>query len=252
MANNQHAVGSKAQSAVGRSRGAPPGSKTWLIGFFALLALVSILAVVLPNQSAVQQFYFRIIAGLSAAGIAAVIPGFFEIQMRWLRNSIRAGGALGVFTLIYMLNPPPINEPSLAVSMDGLPDISGTWEYACTTLGEKFPHGGNRHGGKASVRLESTPYGIAVSMSGSRTWSEIEGVKKTIDPPGLWQTLSGTFTGSMSVQYDYKTADPGEAIFGHSDVKVIMVDGRAARMEGVFQRSPPHGAVYGSIVYTRP
>ncbi|MDX1996190.1 MAG: hypothetical protein SF066_00615 [Thermoanaerobaculia bacterium] len=213
---------------------------------------MTLLAVFVPQQSAVQQFYLRIVAGLSAAGIAAVIPGFFEIKMRWLRNSIRAGGALGVFTLIYMLNPPTISDAKPVVQAALAPDVSGTWDYSCTTLGAKFPHGGVRHGGQATIRLEPTPYGINVSMSGTRTWTEADGQRKAVDPPGLWQTLSGTFTGPMSLQYDYKTADPGEAIFGHSDVRITASEGRAVRMEGTFQRSPPYGEVYGSIVYVRP
>jgi hypothetical protein len=87
------------------------GNRAWLIAFSAMALLGLASAVFVPKQSAVQQFYFRLVMGLAVAGIAAAIPGFFEIHLRWLRNSLRAGGALGVFVLVYLYNPPTIVDP---------------------------------------------------------------------------------------------------------------------------------------------
>jgi hypothetical protein len=87
------------------------GNRAWLVAFSAMALLGLASAILVPKQSAVQQFYFRLVMGLAVAGIAAAIPGFLEIHLRWLRNSLRAGGALGVFVLVYLYNPPTIVDP---------------------------------------------------------------------------------------------------------------------------------------------
>src|SRR5687768_5700907 len=61
-----------------------------------------LLAIVFPNPTPFQYTIFRIVISLAAAGIASMIPGFIEIE---IPNWIRAGGALGVFVLVYFNNP---------------------------------------------------------------------------------------------------------------------------------------------------
>ena len=43
-----------------------------------------------------------------AAGIAAILPGFLEISGKILEITIRAGGAIAVFVLVYKFNPPKL------------------------------------------------------------------------------------------------------------------------------------------------
>src|ERR1700730_14627176 len=56
-----------------------------------------------------QFFLLRLIAALSAAGIAAVLPGFFDFKWTASKNVVvRGGGALGVFALAFLANPPQL------------------------------------------------------------------------------------------------------------------------------------------------
>ena len=60
------------------------------------------LAVVFPEPTAFQYTVFRIVLSLAAAGVAALVPGFLEVNVStW----VRAGGALGVFVVVYFYNP---------------------------------------------------------------------------------------------------------------------------------------------------
>ena len=66
------------------------------------------IAVLVPNPTEFQLFVFRVVLALVAAAIAALVPGFLNIQSRVLRSSIRAGGAIAVFVLVYLINPPKL------------------------------------------------------------------------------------------------------------------------------------------------
>jgi hypothetical protein len=69
-------------------------------GVFVVVLIV--LALKIPNPRPFQYIVFRAILALAAAGVAAMIPGFIQIQFsQWLR----AGGALAVFVVVYFYNP---------------------------------------------------------------------------------------------------------------------------------------------------
>ena len=54
-----------------------------------------------------QFFIMRVLTGLSAAAVTAVIPGFITLNLgRGAMFGLRAGGSLAVFALIYWVNPP--------------------------------------------------------------------------------------------------------------------------------------------------
>jgi hypothetical protein len=74
-------------------------------GVFFVLILVTI-ALFVKNPTQFQIFIFRVVLALAGAGIGALIPGFLNIETAVLRNTIRAGGALAIFVIIYLLNPP--------------------------------------------------------------------------------------------------------------------------------------------------
>lgn len=61
-----------------------------------------------PINDPAKFFLLRVLASLSAGGVAAVIPGFFEFQ--W-KKQIQAGGALAVFVIVYLVNPPSLLLP---------------------------------------------------------------------------------------------------------------------------------------------
>lgn len=64
--------------------GKQPPEWYWLVAFIVFLLLAVSLAVALPRQTPTQQYYFRILIGLAAAGIATIISGFIDIELKWL------------------------------------------------------------------------------------------------------------------------------------------------------------------------
>ncbi len=73
---------------------------------FVLLLLI--IAIGFPSPTPFQYTIFRITISLAAAGVAAMIPGFITIE---IANWVRAGGALGVFVVVYFYNPAALVSP---------------------------------------------------------------------------------------------------------------------------------------------
>ena len=73
----------------------------FIFGVVFVLLLVSI-AVFIPEPTQFQYTTFRIVLALAAAGIAAFIPGFLEVE---LNSWLRAGGAIAVFVIVYFFSP---------------------------------------------------------------------------------------------------------------------------------------------------
>jgi hypothetical protein len=48
---------------------------------------------------------FRVVLALAAGAFGALIPGFIEVSFR---NWLRAGGAMALFVIVYMINPPAL------------------------------------------------------------------------------------------------------------------------------------------------
>jgi hypothetical protein len=82
----------------------------------ALLAF----AVIYPQPTPFQYTVFRIVLALAGAGVAALIPGFIEVAYK---KVIRAGGALGVFVVLYFFSPaslvatPPLSSRDVEVNV---------------------------------------------------------------------------------------------------------------------------------------
>ncbi len=68
----------------------------------AFVVTILILATIFPTPTAFQYQVFRAVLALAAGGIAAMVPGFLEVQIKAL---LRAGGALAVFVMVYFFNP---------------------------------------------------------------------------------------------------------------------------------------------------
>ena len=65
-----------------------------------------VIAVRFPNPTPFQYNIFRIILSLASAGVAAMIPGFLNVDINSTTGLlIRAGGALAVFVIVYFFNP---------------------------------------------------------------------------------------------------------------------------------------------------
>ncbi|MBN1813891.1 MAG: hypothetical protein JXA14_18790 [Anaerolineae bacterium] len=79
---------------------------SFAFGVFFVTVLL-ILAVVIPEISEGQELIFRIVLALAAAGVGAMIPGLLNVEMKASNHlQIRAAGALAVFVIVFLLNPP--------------------------------------------------------------------------------------------------------------------------------------------------
>ncbi|HEV2549850.1 MAG TPA: hypothetical protein VGU20_21240 [Stellaceae bacterium] len=61
-----------------------------------------VLAVYFPEPTPFQYLVFRIVLTAAASGFAAFVPGFLQIEYK---NVVRAGGALGIFVIVYFFSP---------------------------------------------------------------------------------------------------------------------------------------------------
>lgn len=73
---------------------------------FALIIIY--LVVLIPTPTPTQFFIFRGMFSISLAAIAAIIPGLLNIESRFRKFSIRATGAIAVFVIVWLLNPPAL------------------------------------------------------------------------------------------------------------------------------------------------
>jgi hypothetical protein len=93
------------------------------------LVVVLVLALAFPHPTPFQYLVFRVVLSLAAAGVAAVIPGFLNIQVA---TGLKAGGALAVFAVVYYFNPaalvvpPPPPGVKAAASVDCAEDKRGS------------------------------------------------------------------------------------------------------------------------------
>ncbi|MSP43758.1 MAG: hypothetical protein EXR08_10430 [Alphaproteobacteria bacterium] len=94
------------------------------VGVFGVIFLIALmlLAIKFPKPTDFQYTTFRIVLALAAGGIAPLIPGLLEVDVYQI---VKAGGALGVFTIVYFFSP-----AKLIVSQNhvDLPTLMGVWK----------------------------------------------------------------------------------------------------------------------------
>ena len=73
---------------------------------FALIILISVIFI--PNPTSTQFFIFRGVFAISLAAIATVIPGLLNVESRFQGFYIKATGAIAVFVIVWLLNPPAL------------------------------------------------------------------------------------------------------------------------------------------------
>lgn len=76
-----------------------------LIGGLTIITTL-VLAIKIPQPTVFQFWVFRVITALGSAFLGAVIPGFVELDGSIGEIAIRAGGAIALFLVVYLLNPP--------------------------------------------------------------------------------------------------------------------------------------------------
>ncbi len=221
----------------------PFDQKQWM---FLTLGLISLAIVVLKSDlAAYQQFYLRIFIGLSAAGIAAVIPGSFEIQIKWLDNGLRASGAIGVFLLIYTQNPPELS------STKTMEELKGEWYYSVHPVTEELGYGSKHYGGKANFSIERNDFGRHLSVTGIQEWRTVGSIIESAASSSGWQSISGGITSDDRLIYQYQAMDSNQQITGFCTYTYVRdKDGEIIRLVGTFHRvNSPH--VQGDIFMNR-
>ncbi|MGY6278133.1 hypothetical protein [Methylomonas sp. MgM2] len=92
-----------------RSKKTDQSRLTLILSFVFGVTFVSILlvlAVYIPRPTQTQFEIFRIVIAIAVAGIAAVVPGFLQLDLtRNKELAVRAGGALAVFVIVYFYSP---------------------------------------------------------------------------------------------------------------------------------------------------
>lgn len=72
----------------------------------ALVIVTLVMALMIPKPSVFQLWVFRVIMALGGASLGAIIPGFIEFNSEMNEIALRAGGAVALFLVIYLMNPP--------------------------------------------------------------------------------------------------------------------------------------------------
>lgn len=84
---------------------------TGLIIGVIFLFLSGIAAIFIPSPTEWQLFVFRGVFAISLSAIITIIHGFIEIESRSKSVTIFAGGAVAIFVLIWLVNPPGLIPP---------------------------------------------------------------------------------------------------------------------------------------------
>jgi len=86
----------------------PTWERAAVFGFGVLFCAVLAYAGLRTQPIGSQQFFFlRVLSAISAAGVAALVPGFIKVDIKsGTRLAVSAGGAMAVFLIIYLVNPP--------------------------------------------------------------------------------------------------------------------------------------------------
>ena len=94
-------VGAKKSPEVVAKRKKNEKLRIFYFGIVFIIVLL-VLAIGFPEPKPFQFVVFKIVLALAAAGIASQIDGFLEVV---LPNSIKAGGAIAVFVIVFFFNP---------------------------------------------------------------------------------------------------------------------------------------------------
>ena len=69
------------------------------------IGVMLIVAIFYPQPTRFQEFTFRLILALAAAGIGAILPGLIVANVG---KFVRAGGAAAFFVIVFWFNPPEL------------------------------------------------------------------------------------------------------------------------------------------------
>jgi hypothetical protein len=207
---------------------------------FALLSLV--VTIFKSDLTAYSYFILRIFIGLAAAGIAAIIPGFFQIELKWLATAIKASGAIAIFVLIYTQNPPQL------VQFETFEELKGNWYYEVNPASEVLGFGSKHYGGTVSFKMENQKLGRNLVMSGKQEWKYLgDSLVHTSGRIGF-QSVAGGITADDKIIYRYKTFDATKEVYGFLSFHMVIRDddNHVVELNGTFHRTTDP-FVFGTI-----
>lgn len=163
----------------------------------AFVSALLIFAVFFPEPTVFQEFVFRTVLSLAAAGVAVVIPGMLQLK---LGNWLTAGGALAVFLIVFWFNPPELVKPLRAAQLNeraNLAMMTGNHAIAKSLLKEAIklePDDPNYHNALAQAEYSLGNYATAKSL-----------YESAYDKSGTSErTRDRTYLYSLSLIYEFQ------------------------------------------------
>jgi hypothetical protein len=92
---------------------APISNWEKIVGFIFGVAFVTallILSVFIPNPTPSQYSTFQTILALAAAGVGGILAGTIQVKGSIQKWSVRAGGAIALFVIVFFFAPAPPNN----------------------------------------------------------------------------------------------------------------------------------------------
>lgn len=107
---------------------------TFVVGIFFLF-IILIITLFITKLSEFQILVFRVVLAVSATAILVTIPGTIDLKLPFLGiGVIQAGGALVLFILVFLVNPPPVASNRYAIPLvDSVGDTASRMCLTATT-----------------------------------------------------------------------------------------------------------------------
>ena len=178
-----------------------------LCGLGISLLLIPLCFVVFSPSSFKQaEFYLRVITALGGALVGAAIPGFLEIDF----PGVRAGGALAIFALIFLANPPKLTyDAAFPPKITSLKESAQRW----VPVAQKAREAG------VITPLRPLPNEVSSTRADfEKEWQEASlPEKRAIDASLLYKALS-LVTKTHRVEEGYSESKP--TTFYRSDAAI--------------------------------
>lgn len=100
----------------------------FLFGLGFLIALL-IINVLIPEPTPSQYATFKTILALAASGVGGILAGFIEVKGSFQKWSLRAGGALALFTIVFFFSPAAPHSPPEAPGINQTVEKGGTGAF---------------------------------------------------------------------------------------------------------------------------
>ena len=158
-----------------------------------------VLAVAIPNPPATTFYIFRVVIALAAAGVGAVIPGLLIVHVG---KVVRAGGALGLFVLVYLINPPALIAPEdsdlvergeIALQQGDQASSVTLFKQALTfnpTNWRAYSGIGRAYYSRYEYEKSAKAFRKAIELSENKEWAPIIGLAMTQEVTNIKESLN--------------------------------------------------------------